>query len=101
MTGWFARKRFLYRWRQVAHRWPIERFLPTTDLNPANRGRLSCSFLAFVCARTTDAKRCYSPWTFRTLSRKAELATYAVLHVICQWLVNPAMNRGWATQKAK
>jgi Macrocin-O-methyltransferase (TylF) len=30
---WLARKRFTYRWRRAYHRWPIERFLPTTDLN--------------------------------------------------------------------
>ena len=43
MFEWFRKKLFLFRWGSVAKKWPLERFLPTTDLDlsPAERRELT------------------------------------------------------------
>ncbi|MEZ5777644.1 MAG: TylF/MycF/NovP-related O-methyltransferase [Paracoccaceae bacterium] len=33
MIGWFQKRLFLHKWGAVGRKWPVDRFLPTTDLD--------------------------------------------------------------------
>jgi hypothetical protein len=44
---WLKRKQWMFRFARVARKWPIERFLPTTDLelSQAERNELTSGIL--------------------------------------------------------